>query len=381
RAAWIRRVRRVDFVPSLYTFLCSDHFEASCFDRTGQTVRLREDAVPTIFNFPGQKHKMVHHHLLQHYQKAMAPIEASTPASPGQPVRSPDVYEDHSYCLVSLSAAKEKILDLKEQLEAARKKLKASQQRERRLGMRWAEMKELVSCLKRKKLIPSGPPLEVIESTLSSMDLKVLMKEMKAQSRSAYHRYYSFESMHFCLTLHFHAPEAYKYVEQHLDLPSPSVLREWADTVTEPPFTEEVFDWLNSYTLQGMEFYLCVHGGKIQADEDWDSSNEEDFEADKPPQSALQDSTASEALALLLVAVNGNLKLPLAYALSADLSGKALKDLIHLCLVKLYDFGISIKEMTFDDISTDIFKSKVPKEELYTLLLNFFFSHSRETPL
>uniref|UniRef100_UPI00358FFAC5 uncharacterized protein n=1 Tax=Myxine glutinosa TaxID=7769 RepID=UPI00358FFAC5 len=52
---WILKVRREKWVPSSRSVLCSDHFEESCFDRTGAVVRLKMDAVPTLFNVVNTK--------------------------------------------------------------------------------------------------------------------------------------------------------------------------------------------------------------------------------------------------------------------------------------------------------------------------------------
>uniref|UniRef100_A0A3Q3JKN7 THAP-type domain-containing protein n=1 Tax=Monopterus albus TaxID=43700 RepID=A0A3Q3JKN7_MONAL len=52
RKAWTLALRRKDFVPSNHSVVCSCHFKPEDFDTTGQTTRLREGVVPSIFAFP-----------------------------------------------------------------------------------------------------------------------------------------------------------------------------------------------------------------------------------------------------------------------------------------------------------------------------------------
>lgn len=57
RLQWARAVKRSNldrtlWMPGQHDVLCSKHFKDTDFDRTGQTVRLRPDTIPSIFDFP-----------------------------------------------------------------------------------------------------------------------------------------------------------------------------------------------------------------------------------------------------------------------------------------------------------------------------------------
>ena len=53
RKEWVRAMRREDFSPTRFSRLCSKHFKNEDFDRSLNTVRLPDGAVPCIFEaFP-----------------------------------------------------------------------------------------------------------------------------------------------------------------------------------------------------------------------------------------------------------------------------------------------------------------------------------------
>ncbi|KAG7498045.1 hypothetical protein JOB18_047896 [Solea senegalensis] len=54
---WLANMKLKDWTPSRFSVLCINHFEEKCLDRTGKCVKLRDDAVPTIFLSPANTQK------------------------------------------------------------------------------------------------------------------------------------------------------------------------------------------------------------------------------------------------------------------------------------------------------------------------------------
>uniref|UniRef100_A0A673Y0X5 Uncharacterized LOC115166781 n=1 Tax=Salmo trutta TaxID=8032 RepID=A0A673Y0X5_SALTR len=92
---WVGQMKWKDWQPTPHSLLCSEHFEERCMDRTGQTVRLRDDAIPTIFAFPS--------HLQKKFQKTAGRRKRVTsfpedpvPEESTQREKSPPTYLNHS---------------------------------------------------------------------------------------------------------------------------------------------------------------------------------------------------------------------------------------------------------------------------------------------
>ncbi|KAM4702317.1 THAP domain-containing protein 2 [Discoglossus pictus] len=130
RAEWLKHINRESFFPGIHTFLCSKHFEESCFDRTGQTVRLRVNAVPTIFIYPDH---MLEKISLLKKANLTKPEEELPSTCNTETQKQTDLCPDHTYCLPSPAEIKRKICELERKLEIAHKKIKIYQQRERRV--------------------------------------------------------------------------------------------------------------------------------------------------------------------------------------------------------------------------------------------------------
>lgn len=132
RKAWILAFRRMDFKPSNKTVLCSDHFTEADFDRTGQTVRLREGVIPSVFSsFPNHlKRRPVKARSTQTSKRALEPIIDHVPVPKCPEPPKPSV-SDHHYAL-DPSQVKQKLTEAQARIKELERQLRNAKDRERR---------------------------------------------------------------------------------------------------------------------------------------------------------------------------------------------------------------------------------------------------------
>ncbi|NP_001153224.1 THAP domain-containing protein 2 [Pongo pygmaeus] len=170
RKEWVRLVRRKNFVPGKHTFLCSKHFEASCFDLTGQTRRLKMDAVPTIFDFCT--------HIKSMKLKSRNLLKKNNSCSPAGPsnlksnISSQQVLLEHSYAFRNPMEAKKRIVKLEKEIASLRRKMKTCLQKERRATRRWIKATCLVKNLEANSVLPKGTSEHMLPTALSSLPLE-----------------------------------------------------------------------------------------------------------------------------------------------------------------------------------------------------------------
>ncbi|KAH8019296.1 hypothetical protein HPB51_018808 [Rhipicephalus microplus] len=221
--------------PKNADVLCSEQFEATCFDRTGQTTRLRPGSIPTIFPaFPAHLQKPAKRKReAPKCRTALSPVVSAEAAvemtsEPSSPVM--DWYRSKA------EESAQEVLQLK-------KKVKTLQQSKRRLS-KWCDASEnLIKELKERKLL-SEKGLEVFEATFSPEIQQLLVRAHEKTNKM-----YPPELRAFALTLHYYSAAAYEYVRSKFNnaLPSQRTLREWYKSVNgDPGFTSEAFDFIKN---------------------------------------------------------------------------------------------------------------------------------------
>lgn len=140
RRLWTVALRRRHFKPNDRSVICSRHFKTEDFDLTGQTTRLRERVVPSVFVFsrcPTPSASVPKPRTTKTSQKAATP-PAPPPPPPLPPPVIPipkdikDLPPDHQYALDPVQA-KKKLAEAQERIEELQRELRNSKDRERRL--------------------------------------------------------------------------------------------------------------------------------------------------------------------------------------------------------------------------------------------------------
>ncbi|KAG5857476.1 hypothetical protein ANANG_G00019860 [Anguilla anguilla] len=253
---WIRVTQKDHWIPTPNSVLCSRHFKEDCFDRTGQTTRIRADAVPTIVLFPRKKSQLLEMQESEQNEVQNSPRrkrgrprkaapkteQASKKDPPSIPNKSsnaplpapyvprvepkPLLPSDHLYAVTeSPVRLKRRCNNITDKLEACRKKLKMEQQKVRRWHRDVAKLKTAVKELRKESAAPPSCS-DMVAEKFSGVP-KELVKRMLGEKRASLE--YTEELKAFAFKLRLLSPKAYNYVRSSFKqaLPHPSVMRTW----------------------------------------------------------------------------------------------------------------------------------------------------------
>ncbi|XP_073667456.1 THAP domain-containing protein 6-like isoform X2 [Paramisgurnus dabryanus] len=228
RKLWELSVRKKATVHSV---LCSEHFRPEDFDRTGQSVRIREGVKPSVFSYWTRRKTQLASKQKQKLWEieVTLPVDYSipkkssiiTPPAPPPPPPKPNL--DHIYAMPTSPAV------LKARLHGARTRLENLQREVRNLKVRERRNKKTINDLQknlRKKNIANRKLRNKLKG-YSEIPIDLLLK--KGQE-------YTQDQKEFALNLHLQGPKAYNYLRKvlHLDLPHPHTLQRWKSSADKP---------------------------------------------------------------------------------------------------------------------------------------------------
>ena len=208
-------------------------------------------------------------------------------------------------------------------------------------------MAELTRQLKTQHKL-DAEAISTIESYFGETGLNVFKDFKKYSAKGKY----SDSIRKFALTLFCYSNKAYSYICKLLPLPHPRTITKWLSTIDgNPGITKESIDSVKRKIEESeypLLFTLMLDEMSIKKQIEWNGkenigfvdlgTNEED---DSLP-------AATNALVFLLVPLNGNWKIPVAYYLTEGLTGKVLASLTRNLLTHLHKNTINVLALVCD---------------------------------
>ncbi|XP_075713521.1 DNA transposase THAP9 isoform X2 [Rhinoderma darwinii] len=357
---WCRAMKRATstgelWMPSRYQRLCSLHFQQSCFDTTGQTKRLRDDVIPSIFNFPQNTQKSE--------ESECRVLEISTPPSNdilvvteienGVPEvvnvltnADASVYyqvqlQDHPYFIPDIDTLKKKLQASEDSRAQKEKELRNAKDREKRLRQTCLSIyRELI-----KRNLLSSHLLNILQP-YEDIPLE-LFKKPESE--------YSAQQRMFSLTLQLNDPLSYKYLrkETKLPLPGPRRLRQWLKSDRGGP-------GINSLVLKALiqkkqthpqlytQVSLAMGTFSIQQSVAFDSHRNGLVGFVNLGEGSGSQDVANEVLMFMLVGTVGHWNVPIAYFYVKTLTPQAQKQLLIHVLHELCEKSFEVVAVSMD---------------------------------
>lgn len=183
----------------------------------------------------------------------------------------------------------------------------------------------------------------------------------KAQS-STVEKSYPPEVRSFALQLNFYSPRAYNFVRNYFNtvLPHPGTLSRWYKKIdAQPGFTAESFVTLQSLSNSSKSkiiVNLSIDEMAIRKEQVWDRANNK-FKGHVDTGTGVSDDSlplATQALVLMVTAINACWKLPIAYFFIASMTGEQRANVVKMAIEMLYHINIFVRGLTFDGASSNI---------------------------
>ena len=238
---------------------------------------------------------------------------------------------------------------VRDQLVVARKKLKLTHQKTRRLKSKLSSLKDLTKVLQKKLLISSE--CAALLDSINDVP-RELLRRIQLKKKSAT---FCEELKQFATTLHFYSPKAFDYVRENFNfaLPHPKTICRWYSSVSaDPGFTVASFTALESHVSEkrkeGKDTICSLMVDEMYIHQQTEFAREQIHGYVDIGAGEMENTVASQAFVIMVVAINESWKIPIAYFMISSLTGAERANIIRESLSHLHAIGVKVVSLTCD---------------------------------